>query len=180
MVWTFIVLLFLVSGNHVTIIDMDRIAVFPGSFDPITLGHESVILRSLNLFDRVYVALGYNSDKHGFFSIEERLEWIKKTFQGYDKIEAVTYTGLTVQFCKEVNAQFILRGIRTAADFEFERSIAQMNKKMYPDLETVFLLSTPELTPVNSTIIRDIYKNGGDISHFVPNAIVPLLKQKLD
>ncbi|MDD2563380.1 MAG: pantetheine-phosphate adenylyltransferase [Salinivirgaceae bacterium] len=158
---------------------MDRIAVFPGSFDPITLGHESVILRSLDLFDRVYIAIGHNSDKHGFFSIEDRITWIKKTFHGYDKIEVATYSGLTVQFCKEVNAQFILRGIRTSADFEFERGIAQMNKKMNPDLDTVFLLSTPELTPINSTIIRDIYRNGGDISHFVPNAIVSLLEQKL-
>lgn len=158
---------------------MDRIAVFPGSFDPITLGHESVILRSLDLFDCIYVAVGHNADKSGFFSIADRIEWINETFRGIEKVKAVTYSGLTVQFCKEVNATFILRGIRTSADFEFERNIAQMNKKMNPGLDTVFLLSTPELTPVNSTIIRDIYRNGGDISLFVPKAIVPLLEQKL-
>ncbi len=152
---------------------MKKVAVFPGSFDPITLGHESVVLRSLNLFDKVIVAIGYNSGKTGFFSIEDRTEMIRKTFEGLPKVEVASYQGLTVQFCKEVNARFILRGLRTSADFEFERNIAQMNKYMFPELDTVFLLSTPELTPVNSTIIRDIYRNGGDISLFVPKAIIP-------
>jgi pantetheine-phosphate adenylyltransferase len=158
---------------------MSRIAVFPGSFDPITLGHESVVLRALDLFDKIIVAIGYNSSKTGFFSIDDRVEWIQKTFEGIDKVEVATYEGLTVQFCQSANAQFILRGLRTSADFEFERNIAQMNRLMYPELDTVFLLSTPELTPVNSTIIRDIYRNKGDISLFVPKAIVPSVEKKL-
>ncbi len=159
---------------------MRRVAVFPGSFDPITLGHESVVHRAIELFDKIIVAIGQNSGKNGFFTIDERIEMAKLTFQNIEKVEVAGYNGLTVQFCKEVNAKFILRGLRTSADFEFERGIAQMNKKMYPVIDTVFILSTPELTPVNSTIIRDIYRNGGDISIFVPKAIVPLVHKKFE
>jgi len=158
---------------------MSKIAVFPGSFDPITLGHESVVLRAVELFDKIIVAIGHNSNKTGFFTVDERVEMVKKTFKNVKKIEVAVFEGLTVQFCKDVNAKYILRGLRTSSDFEFERGIAQMNKKMYPELETVFILSIPELTPVSSTIIRDIYRNGGDISIFVPEAIVPLIQNKL-
>ncbi|HON18945.1 MAG TPA: pantetheine-phosphate adenylyltransferase [Salinivirgaceae bacterium] len=154
---------------------MNKTAVFPGSFDPITLGHESIVLRSIDLFDKIIVAIGRNWGKNNFFPIEARFEFIKATFAEYPSVEVATFEGLTVNYCRKVNARYILRGLRTSADFEFERGIAQMNKKMHPDIDTVFLLSTPELTPVNSTIIRDIYKNGGDISLFVPKAVVPLI-----
>jgi pantetheine-phosphate adenylyltransferase len=149
---------------------MERIAVFPGSFDPITKGHESVILRALPLFDQIIIAVGENSEKNGYFPIEQRMVWIGKTFDQYPKIIVSSYTGLTVDFCKTMNASFILRGLRTSADFEFERSIGQMNKNI-SGIETVFLLSAPEYTSLNSSILRDIHKHGGDISAFVPEAV---------
>ncbi len=156
---------------------MEKIAVFPGSFDPVTLGHESIVLRSLDLFDKIIIAIGKNSGKHTYFSLETRLEFLRTTFASYPKVDVVSFEGLTVDFCRKVNARFILRGLRTSADFEFERGIAQMNKKMHPHIDTVFLLSTPDLTPVNSTIIRDIYRNGGDITQFVPKTIIPLIEK---
>lgn len=147
---------------------MEKIAIFPGSFDPFTRGHESVVLRALGLFDKIIVAIGNNSSKSGFFTIEERIELIEMVFVDIPKVEVVSYDGLTVDFCKKVQAQFMLRGIRTAADFEYERAVAQMNKSMLPDVESVILLTTPELTPVNSTIVRDILRYGGDVSQFLP------------
>lgn len=150
---------------------MERIAVFPGSFDPITRGHESVVIRSVNLFDKIIIAVGTNSNKAGFFSLEKRINWIKKTFAAYSNIEVMHYEGLTTDFCSGVHASFLLRGIRTSADFEYERSIAQMNKALVPDLETVFILTTPELAPISSTILRDIYTHGGDIKPFIPTKI---------
>lgn len=150
---------------------MQRIAVFPGSFDPITLGHESVITRALPLFDSIIIAIGENSEKKGYFPIEKRLEWIRKTFEKFPQITVQSYTGLTVDFCKKVNAAFILRGLRTSADFEFERGIGQMNKNI-SGIETVFLLSEPEHTSLSSSIIREIHKYGGDIAAFVPDAVI--------
>lgn len=148
---------------------MNKTAIFPGSFDPFTKGHESVVLRSLGLFDKIIVAIGNNSTKTGFFSIEERIELIKMVFAETPQVEVISYDGLTVDFCKQMGAQFMLRGIRTAADFEYERAVAQMNKSMLPDVESVILLTTPELTPVNSTIVRDILRYGGDVSQFLPD-----------
>jgi pantetheine-phosphate adenylyltransferase len=150
---------------------MEKIAVFPGSFDPITRGHESVVVRSVGLFDKIIIAVGTNSNKEGFFSLEKRMDWIRKTFHAYESIEVKHYEGLTTEFCKNMNAKYLLRGIRTGADFEYERSIAQMNKKMMPEIETVLILTEPELTPISSTILRDIYRHGGDIKPFVPKAI---------
>jgi pantetheine-phosphate adenylyltransferase len=150
---------------------MTRIAVFPGSFDPITRGHESIVLRALSLFDEIYVAVGENQEKKGFFTIERRLAWIQQVFRDYPQIKAVRYSGLTVEFCKTVNANFILRGLRTSADFEFERSIGQVNKKMHPEVETIFLLTAPEYTALNSSIVRDIIRHGGDAGDFVPEGI---------
>jgi len=151
--------------------DMDRIAVFPGSFDPITVGHQSIILRACDLFDQIIVAIGDNAEKTCYFDIEQRLEWLDKVFAGNGKISIAKYSGLTVEFCRKVNARFILRGLRTSADFEFERSIGQVNKKMYPEIETVFLLTIPEHTSINSSIVRDILRHGGDASRFVPDAV---------
>lgn len=150
---------------------MKKVAVFPGSFDPITKGHEDIILRSLDLFDEVIVAIGANSEKQSFFSLEQRLEWIRKVFSGQEKIKVQSYSGLTINFCRQTGARFILRGLRTSADFEFERSIGQMNKKMYPDIDTVFLLTLPEYTMLTSSIVRDIIRHGGDPAEFVPEAI---------
>lgn len=147
---------------------MKKIAIFPGSFDPFTRGHESVVLRSLPLFDEVIIAIGNNSSKTGFFTIQERIELIEMVFKNNNQVHVQSYDGLTVDFCKNVGAQFMLRGIRTAADFEYERAVAQMNKSMLPDVESVILLTTPELTPVNSTIVRDILRHGGDVSQFLP------------
>ena len=149
-----------------------KTAVFPGSFDPITKGHESIILRALPLFDEIVVALGQNSDKNAYFPIEKRLEWIEASFRDYSKIKAMIYSGLTIDLCKKLNASFILRGLRTSADFEFERSIGQINKKLYPDIETVFLLTTPDYTALNSSIVRDILRHGGDASQFVPEGVI--------
>lgn len=148
-----------------------KIAVFPGSFDPFTLGHHSVVTRALPLFDEIVVAIGKNTLKNGFFSIDERIELIEGVYANEPKIKVMAYDGLTVDFCKSIGASFMLRGIRTVSDFEYECAISQMNQLMQPGVETVFLLTTPELTPVNSTIVRDILNYGGDVSQFVPQGM---------
>ena len=155
---------------------MSKIAVFPGSFDPITIGHESIIQRGLPLFDKIIIAIGENSTKQSFFPAAKRREQIKKVFADEKKIEVKIYKGLTVDFCKTEQANYILRGLRTSSDFEFERVIAQMNHAMDENIETVFILSTPELSAITSTVVRDIIRNGGDASQFVPSAIRKALK----
>ncbi len=150
---------------------MAKIAVFPGSFDPITIGHESIVLRAIPLFDKIIIAVGVNADKTGFFPVEKRVDWLEKVFEAYPSVEVQTYQGLTVDFCKKNNIGFILRGLRTSADFEFERSIGQINKQMHPDIETVFLLTTPEHSALNSSIVRDIIRNNGDATPFVPDQV---------
>ena len=150
---------------------MKRIAVFPGSFDPITKGHESIIKRALPLFDELYIAIGINPEKKDFFSIDQRVDWIKKVFTNYPQVKVIEYNGLTVDLCKKLNANYILRGLRTSADFEFERSIGQINKNLFYGIETIFLLTLPEHTPLNSSIIRDILRHGGDAGQFVPDEI---------
>ena len=150
---------------------MDKIAVFPGSFDPFTVGHESIVKRALELFDRVIIAVGENAEKKNLFSIEMRLRMIAKVFEGESRVEITRFSGLTVEFCRRHNARYIVRGLRTAADFEYERAMGHMNWKMAPEIDTVFLLTSTEHTPVNSTIVRDIIKHGGDASMFVPASI---------
>lgn len=148
------------------------IGVFPGSFDPITRGHESVVRRALPLFDKLYIAIGINEEKKNtLFPVEKRLKWIKQVFSNEPKIEVVTYSELTVSFCQKVGAKYILRGLRTSADFEYERAIAQTNRFLNNGIETIFLLTTPEYTPINSTIVREIIKYKGDVSKFVPEGI---------
>ncbi len=150
---------------------MKRIAVFPGSFDPITKGHESIIKRAIPLFDEIIIGIGENAEKDAYFPIEKRIEWIEKIFSNYPGISVTKYKGLTTDYCKKVNAKYILRGLRTSADFEFERSIGQINKKLYPEIETIFLLTTPEHTPINSSIVRDILRHNGDPSEFIPDEV---------
>ena len=150
---------------------MDKVAVFPGSFDPFTVGHESIVKRALSLFDRVIIAVGEDAEKKNLFSITMRMNMISKVFEGEGRVEVTRYSGLTVEFCRKHGARYILRGLRTAADFEYERAMGHMNWKMAPEIDTVFLLTSTEHTPVNSTIVRDIIKNGGDASMFVPAAI---------
>jgi pantetheine-phosphate adenylyltransferase len=145
-----------------------KIAVFPGSFDPFTIGHESIVKRALPLFDQVIVAIGVNADKKYFFPLDKRMGWIQDLFKNEAKVKVESYQGLTIDYCKKINAPFILRGLRTSADFEFERAIAQMNRAMHKGVETIFIVSEPEHCAINSTIIRDIIRNGGDASQFVP------------
>lgn len=150
---------------------MKKNAVFPGSFDPFTIGHESIVKRALPMFDKIIIAIGYNTNKKGFFPLEKRINWIKQIFANDQKVSVDKYEGLTIDFCKKMNANYILRGLRTAADFEYERAIAQMNKAMYPEIENIFLLTTPELTAITSSIVRDIIRHGGDASLFLPKEI---------
>jgi len=150
---------------------MKRIAVFPGSFDPFTIGHEAIVRRALRLFDEIIIAVGANALKKSYYSLKTREEMISKVFRDEPRVRVDHYEGLTVDYCKRKDAHYILRGLRTAADFEFERAIAQVNKAMAYDIESVFLLTVPEHTPINSTIVRDIIRSGGDASRFVPASI---------
>jgi pantetheine-phosphate adenylyltransferase len=150
---------------------MEKIAVFPGSFDPFTLGHESIVRRGLLLFDKIIVAIGTNTEKADYFPLETRIRWIRKVFEGEPRIEVASYNTLTVDFCRKVGAHYLLRGLRTAADFEYERAIAQVNRAMEKEIEVVFLLTLPEHTFINSTLVREVIKYGGDASRFVPAAI---------
>ncbi len=147
---------------------MSKIVVFPGSFDPFTKGHEEIVNRGLEIFDKVIIAIGENSQKNYLFSRESRINHIESIFDGQDNIEIKPFTGLTVDFVKKEKANLILRGLRNSSDFNFERTIAQMNHAIQ-DIESIFLMTTPELSAINSSVIRDIKKNGGDISQFVTN-----------
>ncbi|MDF1548186.1 MAG: pantetheine-phosphate adenylyltransferase [Bacteroidales bacterium] len=150
---------------------MGKIAIFPGSFDPFTIGHESIIKRAIPLFDKIIVAIGYNSAKSGYFPLEKREKWIRAIFEEESTVSVATYEGLTAEFCKKVNAKYILRGLRTAADFEYERAIGQMNKMLDQNIETIFMLTKPEHSPISSTIVREVIRHGGDASQFVPKQI---------
>lgn len=147
-----------------------RRAVFPGSFDPLTLGHKDIIDRGLPLFDEVIIAIGTNSSKKYMFNLEQRKEFIRKTYQNEPKIKIDTYQGLTIDYCKEVDSDFILRGLRNPADFEFEKAIAHTNRKM-SQIETVFLLTSADTSYISSSIVRDILQNKGDVSLFVPKEV---------
>lgn len=155
----------------------DKIAIFPGTFDPITVGHEYIIRRYALLFDKIYVAIGQNIEKQAYFPLEKRLEWLELVFSDLPNIEIDTYRGLTIDYCKQKGAQYILRGLRTSADFEYERRIAQINRMLYPEVEILFLLTLPEHTPICSSVVREIHRHGGDISKFVPQKIASLVQQ---
>ena len=147
---------------------MKKIAIFPGSFDPITKGHMSVVKRAIPLFDEVIVAIGINSSKNYMFPLEKRKAWIEAVFADEPKVRVQTYSGLTVEFCKMENANFILRGLRTAADFEFEKEIAQVNRILEAGVETLFLLTEPEYAPISSSLVREVFRYVGDITSMVP------------
>ncbi|WP_010180155.1 pantetheine-phosphate adenylyltransferase [Aquimarina agarilytica] len=147
-----------------------RKAIFPGSFDPLTLGHYDIISRGAELFDELVVAIGINASKKYMFSLEERVDFIKKAFADKKNISVVTYTGLTVDFCKEIDAKFILRGLRNPADFEFEKAIAHTNKVL-TDIDTVFLLTSAKTSFISSSIVRDVLRNNGDYTVLVPDTV---------
>jgi pantetheine-phosphate adenylyltransferase len=150
---------------------MSKIAIFPGSFSPFTVGHQSVVDRALPLFEKIIIAIGINSEKNEFFSIEERMQWIESVYDKNKKIEIKRYEGLTVDFCENEGANFILRGLRDSHDFKFEKNIAQMNKDLNSKIETIFIITPPEMSHISSSLIRDIIKNGGDVSQFLPKEI---------
>ena len=150
---------------------MKRIAVFPGSFDPFTVGHQNIVLRAMLMFDEIIVAIGENSQKKYMLSLEKRKAIIADAFKGVEQVKVDSYSGLTVDYCNVQEAKFILRGLRNSRDLDFEQPIAQMNKKLDDSIETVFLVNAPEFSAINSSIVREIYLNGGDVSDFLPNGI---------
>lgn len=148
-----------------------RTAVIPGSYDPITLGHIDIIMRSIPMFDKIIIAIGENSDKKYMFSLAQRLQWIKESFEQYANVSVQSYEGLTVDFCKANKAQFIVRGLRNTSDFDFERNISGLNQKLNNNIETVFLIASPEYSFISSTIVREIIKHGGAYAQFIPSCV---------
>ncbi len=155
---------------------MQRICLFPGTFDPVTLGHIDIIDRALPLFDKLYIGIGRNVNKQPMFTEEQRLNWIKEIYRGNDKVDAVVYEGLTVECCEKVGANFILRGIRYVNDFEYEKAIADMNRSLDGHIDTVFLTCLPQFTSVASTLVRDVLRNGGSVSQFLPEVVNQSIK----
>jgi pantetheine-phosphate adenylyltransferase len=153
-----------------------RICLFPGTFDPVTLGHTDIINRAIPLFDKLVIGIGRNVNKVPTFSEDLRLKWIKEIYKNEPKVDAVIYEGLTINCCKEVGANFILRGIRYVNDFEYEKAIADMNRSLDPHVETIFLTCLPQFTSVASTLVRDVLKNGGEVSQFLPAAVNESIK----
>ena len=154
-----------------------RICLFPGTFDPLTLGHVDIINRALPLFDKIIVGIGLNTSKAPMFSAEQRVQWVKEIYKDEDRVEGAIYEGLTVEFCKKIGALFILRGIRYVSDFEYEKTIADANRTLDKSIETIFLTGEPKYTSVASTIVRDIIKNGGDASPFLPESVAKSLRK---
>ena len=146
-----------------------RVAIFPGSFDPVTKGHEDVVRRAIPLFDKIVVAVGRHSSKKGMFTIGDRVEMLSATFEDCPTVEVASFEGLTADFCRANDAHWLLRGVRNGGDFEYERTIAQMTKVLHPSLETVILFTDPEFAHIHSNVVREILKNGGDASAFVPD-----------
>ena len=154
-----------------------RICLFPGTFDPVTLGHTDIIDRALPLFDKIIVGIGRNINKMPMFSDQQRIDWLNEIYVDNENVQAVLYDGLTVNCCKEVGANFILRGIRYVNDFEYEKAIADMNRSLADNIETVFLTCLPQFTSVASTLVRDVLRNGGDVSPFLPKAVNRSIKK---
>jgi pantetheine-phosphate adenylyltransferase len=154
-----------------------RICLFPGTFDPVTLGHVDIINRALPLFDRIVVGIGINTSKEPMFSADQRLDWIREIYKDEERVEGAVYEGLTVRFCQQIGAGFILRGIRYVSDFEYEKTIADANRTLDRTIETIFLTGEPKFTSVASTIVRDILRNGGDATPFLPEVVSASLKK---
>ncbi len=150
---------------------MQRICLFPGTFDPVTLGHVDIVNRSLDLFDKLVIGIGKNVNKQPMYSDEQRLEWIKEIYKNEPRVDALIYEGLTVDCCKNINAKFILRGIRYVSDFEYEKVIADMNRSLDGHIETIFLTCSPQFTSVASTLVRDVIRHGGDAGQFLPEPV---------
>lgn len=149
-----------------------RTCLFPGTFDPITLGHTDVINRGLDLFDRLVIGIGVNSSKTPMFTLEDRMAWIREVYKDDPRVEVAAYSGLTINFCKEIDARFILRGIRYVSDFEYEKAIADVNRTVAPGIETIFLTTVPQYSSIASTLVRDLLRYGGDVSPFLPAQVM--------
>jgi pantetheine-phosphate adenylyltransferase len=152
-----------------------KIALFPGSFDPVTKAHVDIVKRSVGLFDKVYIGIGANSNKQGLLSVAKREEMLRAVFGTEPKIHIVAYEGLTVDFCKSIDANYMIRGIRTVSDFEYEKAIAQMNHSLAPEIESIFIVSKPGYSSISSTIVREIMRHNGDVSQFIPKEALALL-----
>jgi pantetheine-phosphate adenylyltransferase len=152
-----------------------KIALFPGSFDPVTKAHVDILKRSLPLFDKVVIGIGLNSTKTAYLTLEKRKEMLRAVFADEPKVEVQTYEGLTVEFCKKIQSNYMIRGIRTVSDFEYEKAIAQMNHAMVPEIESIFIVSKPGYSSISSTIVRDIMRNNGDVKQFIPKEAFNLL-----
>lgn len=150
---------------------MQRICLFPGSFDPVTKGHVDIIQRSVALFDKMVIGVGINSNKQPMFTAAQRVGWIREIFKDDPRIEVESYEGLTVNFCNKIGARFILRGVRYVSDFEYEKAIADMNRILEPGLETIFLTSSPLYSTVSSTLVRDVIRNAGKVDMFIPEEV---------
>lgn len=152
-----------------------KIALFPGSFDPVTKAHVDIVKRSVDLFDKVYIGIGANSSKKGLLSIETREQMLRAVFKHDERIHIIAYEGLTVNFCKSIGATYMIRGIRTVSDFEYEKAIAQMNHALVPDIESIFIVSKPGYSSISSTIVREIMRHHGDVAQFIPSEALAYL-----
>ncbi|WP_158993317.1 pantetheine-phosphate adenylyltransferase [Mucilaginibacter sp. L196] len=152
-----------------------KIALFPGSFDPVTKAHVDIVKRSIGLFDKVYIGIGVNSSKAGFLSVETREKMLRAVFEHEPKIHVIAYEGLTVSFCQSIGATYMIRGIRTVSDFEYEKAIAQMNHALVPDIESIFIVSKPGYSSISSTIVREIMRHNGDVAQFIPKEALAYL-----
>jgi pantetheine-phosphate adenylyltransferase len=155
---------------------MARICLFPGTFDPVTLGHVDIINRALPLFDKIVVGIGLNSAKAPMFSADQRLQWISEIYKDEERVVGAVYEGLTIDYCRQIDAHFILRGIRYVSDFEYEKTIADANRTLDKTIETIFLTGEPKYTSVASTIVRDIIRNGGNAAPFIPEPVARSIK----
>lgn len=151
---------------------MSRIAIFPGTFDPVTLGHVDIIRRALPLVETLHIGVGVNAEKNTMFSVQKRLQWLNQIFDNEQKIKVVSYEGLTVDFCRKIGAKYIIRGIRTLKDFEYEKAIADMNARLAEEIETIFLFASPAHATLASTLVRDVIRNDGDVSSFLPRVVL--------
>ncbi len=153
-----------------------RICLFPGTFDPVTFGHINIVERALPLFDKFYIGIGVNANKEPMFSAEQRKDWFNEIFKNQPQVDVIVYEGLTVDCCKKINANYVLRGIRYVNDFEYEKAIADMNRTLDENVETFFLTCLPQYTSVASTLVRDVIRNGGNVSQFVPEVVLRSIK----